>query len=278
MSEIQTTTEKPQPAEDRYTLHRRYDRMGRLVGDSGMARLFGAHVVVVGLGGVGSFAAEALVRSGVGRISLVDFDFVCVTNTNRQLQALKTNVGKLKAEVLAERLSQINPQAEIVAVPKFYNRATAEEVLGDGPDFVVDAIDNITAKCHLIATCRERAIPIVASGGASGRLDPTAVRVGDLSESFNDGLAADVRKILRRQYDFPREGSFGVPAVFSSEKAAEPLELKYDKGQGFRCVCPGGGNDLHTCDQRAVIYGTAGFVTGTFGHACASVVVRSLVA
>jgi tRNA threonylcarbamoyladenosine dehydratase len=267
----------PEPVLDEtWHLHRRFDRMGRLVGDIGMARLFGAHVAVVGLGGVGSWTAESLARSGIGRLTLVDFDLVCVTNTNRQLAALKHTVGQPKAQVLAERLRLVNPRAEVTAVKRFYNASSADELLAGQPDVVIDAIDNITAKCHLLATCRERGIHVVCSGGASGRLDPTQVRSADLADTFADPLAADVRRILRRRYGFPSEGPFGIPAVFSAEKPAAPLELTYDRGQGFRCVCPGGDNDVHSCEERTLIYGTASFVTGTFGLTCASLAVRHL--
>lgn len=262
--------------EDDYRLHRRFDRIGRLVGDGGMARLLKARVMVVGLGGVGSFAAEALVRSGIGQVHLVDFDKVCITNTNRQLQAAQGTVGKFKADVLAERLQKINPQAQVEVHRFFYNERTSERLLGVPVDFLVDAIDNITAKCHLLATCHERGLRVVTSTGASGRMDPTAVHIQDLASTRVDPLAQHVRKILRGKYGFPAKGPFGIPAVYSTETPAEPHELTYDGGQGFRCVCPGGKNEHHSCEERAVIYGTAGFVTGAFGLACASVVVRSL--
>ncbi|MGB0639284.1 MAG: tRNA threonylcarbamoyladenosine dehydratase [Myxococcota bacterium] len=274
MSTVQT--EKTM-IEDSYRLHRRFDRIGRLVGDSAMSKLFNSRVTVIGLGGVGSFAAEALARSGVGNLTLVDFDLVCVTNANRQLQAMRGNVGKPKATILAERLRLINPQANIKAVPLFYDARLADKLLPADTDFVVDAIDNVTAKCHLLATCRERNIPIVCSTGASGRMDPTRIAVADLSETRVDPLAASVRKILRRQYDFPRTESFGIPAVYSSENLSDPVDLHYDGGNGFHCVCPNNENDLHTCEDRNVIWGTAGFVTGAFGLTCASVVVRELV-
>jgi tRNA A37 threonylcarbamoyladenosine dehydratase len=262
--------------ETRYRLHRRFDRMGRLVGDAAMERLFGAHVMVVGLGGVGSFAVESLVRSGIGRLTLVDFDRVCVTNTNRQLQAMQGAVGKQKALLLAERARTINPQATVEALPVFYSAKTSDELLGRNPDWVVDAIDNVTAKCHLIATCRARGIPIVSSMGASGRIDPTQIRVVDLADTCVDRLSDACRRTLRQKYDFPKSGPFGVQAVFSLERAAEPEDLHYDGGEGFRCVCPGGKNDHHSCEERRVIYGTASFVTGSFGLACASVVVRAI--
>ena len=268
--------------ETAYRLHRRFDRMGRLVGDSGMERLYAAHVMVVGLGGVGSFAVEALARSGIGTLSLVDFDRVCVTNTNRQLQAVATSVAKPKATMLAERVRAINPQATPHAVPLFYSQKSCDEILGAAfagraPDFVVDAIDNVTAKCHLLATCKSRGIGLVSSTGASGRMDPTQIRVVDLAETAIDPLADAVRRALRQKYDFPPKGPFGIPAVYSTEPPATPHELQYDGGDGFRCVCPGGANELHSCEERRVIYGTAGFVTGAFGLACASVAVRSIV-
>ena len=262
--------------EDTYRLHRRFDRMGRLVGDGGMKSLFASHVMVIGLGGVGSHAAESLVRSGVGKVTLVDFDKVCITNTNRQLQAMKGMVGKYKATVLAERLRKINPQAQVDDAVAFYNAPNSEELLGLAPDYVVDAIDNVTAKCHLLATCIEKGIPVVSSTGASGRMDPTSIQTADLAETRNDPLAAMVRKLLRQNYNFPREGKFGIPSVFSVESISMPEELHYDEGKGFRCVCPGGANNFHSCDNRNIIYGTAGFVTGTFGLTCASLVVRGL--
>lgn len=266
------------PAETAFRLHRRFDRMGRLVGDAGMARLFGAHVAVIGLGGVGSFAVESLARSGIGRLTLVDFDRVCVTNTNRQLQALSTTVARSKAALLAERVRLINPQARADALPVFYGPPTAARILDLRPDFVVDAIDNVTAKCHLLAECRRRRLPVVCSTGASGRMDPTRLAVADLAETTVDPLAFWVRKVLRRKHDFPDTGPFGIPAVFSTEPPADPTELRYDDGLGFHCVCPGGKNDHHSCEERSVIWGTASFVTGAFGLACASVVVRALAA
>lgn len=262
--------------ETRHRLHRRFDRMGRLVGDRGMARLFDAHVLVVGLGGVGSFAVEALVRSGIGRLTLVDFDRVCVTNTNRQLQALSTTVARRKAELLAERARAINPQVRADARAVFYGPASSAELLGCGADWVVDAIDNVTAKCHLLASAKRRGLPIVSASGASGRIDPTRVRVADLADTHTDPLANACRRILRQKYDFPDLGAFGIPTVFTEEKPAEPTELHYDEGEGFRCVCPGGQNEHHSCEERRVIYGTASFVTGAFGLTCASVVVRAI--
>jgi tRNA A37 threonylcarbamoyladenosine dehydratase len=258
-------------------LHRRWDRMGRLAGDPGMARLRGAHVLIIGVGGVGSFAAEAIARSGVGKISIMDFDLICTTNTNRQLQAMKDTVGKSKVSVLAARLRNIAPDVEIVEHPFFYEASVADRFLTSDVDFVIDAIDNLTTKCHLIATCKAKGIPLVVSTGASGRWDPTRIQNVDLADTTVDPLAASCRKILRKNHGFPAKGPFGVTAVYSDEPLSEPMELAYDKGEGFRCVCPQGQNDLHSCEHRSRIWGTAGFVTGAFGLACASVVVRTLV-
>ncbi len=263
---------------DDYKLHRRFDRMGRLVGDRNMARLMDAHVLVVGLGGVGSFAAESLARSGVGTLTIVDFDDICVTNVNRQLHAVDGVVGKKKAEVMGERLRGINPRADVRPRAVSYEADSADGLLSPRPDFVVDAIDHVTSKCHLLAACRERDIPVVSATGSGGRLDPTQVAVADLADTTVDPLARAIRGILRSQYDFPAEGAFGIPAVYSTEPHTEPLDLHYDKGKGFRCVCPQGQNEFFTCDKRNVIYGNASFVTGTFGLVCASVAVKHLIA
>jgi tRNA A37 threonylcarbamoyladenosine dehydratase len=271
-----TVDARGEPPETAYQLHRRFDRMARLIGETQLERLFHSHVMVIGLGGVGSFAAESLVRSGVGRVSLVDFDRVCVTNSNRQLQALRGNVGRGKAATLADRMQLINPQATVTPIAKFYSVATSEELLTPAPDYVVDAIDNITAKCHLLATCYQRRIRVVSALGAAGRVDPTQVALADLARTKVCPMGRVIRKILRQQYDCPRSGPLGIPAVYSTEDAREPEAVTYDHGQGFRCVCPGGKNDQHSCEQRRVIYGTASFVTGTFGLFCASTVVRDL--
>ncbi|MCM2277415.1 MAG: tRNA threonylcarbamoyladenosine dehydratase [Oligoflexia bacterium] len=261
-----------------YSLHRRFDRMGRLVGDAGMKKLLGSHVMVIGLGGVGSWAAESLARSGVGELTLVDFDEICVTNFNRQLHALQGLVGQKKALVMAERLRKINPQAQVTALAKFYNAENCAEIFARRPDYVIDAIDNVTAKCHLLAYCRNEGIPVVCSTGSGGRLDPTQIRVGDLGETQVDPLARSLRRILREKYAFPQEegAKYGIPAVYSVEPYSAPEELSYDKGKGFRCMCATPDNPFFNCDNRNLILGNSSFVTGTFGLFCASVAVREL--
>ncbi len=263
-----------------YRTHRRFDRAARLFSEPGLHKLMGCRVLVIGVGGVGSFTAEALARSGVGTIGLVDFDRVCVTNTNRQLHAMQGTIGKSKVEVMAERLRLIHPTGAVEAIPRFYNQESSEEILSGRVDFVVDAIDNLSAKAHLIAHCRRRGIPVVSSMGAAARIDPTQVRVADLVDTYNDAFAGALRKLLRKEYglELAPKRPIGIPAVFSPESPILPSSPAYDEGEGFRCVCPGGKNGLHDCDRRARIDGTASFVTGTFGLVAASVVVRDLIA
>lgn len=268
----------PQPEETEYVMHRRFDRMGRLVGDAVMTKLFKSHVMVIGLGGVGSWAAESLARSGVGKMTIIDFDEICITNANRQLHALQGLVGKKKAEVMGERLRKINPQMTVEVVPAFYNEENSEMMLSRNPDYIVDAIDNMTAKAHLLATCRARGIKVITSGGSAAKMDPLRIKMTDLAKTVVDPMAAQVRKILRQKHDFPSTKNFGIPCVFSDELPRDPVELKYDKGMGFKCVCPQNQNNLHSCEHRNVIHGTASFVTGAFGLAMASYVVNEIYA
>ncbi len=259
-----------------YDVRRRYDRMARLLGERALETLFGSSVTVIGLGGVGSFAAESLVRSGLGRVSLVDFDKVSLANVNRQLQAHDGNIGRSKADALAERLRLVNPAAAIEARAAFYSEQTASQLLLPRPDFVVDAIDNITAKCHLLAECRQAGIPIVSSLGAGGRVDPTQVSVADLSRSKRDPMGRVIRKVLRQKYDFPHTGPYGITAVFSTELPRLPEPVTYDPRLAAGYFPPEEINPYHSNDKRRVIYGTASYVTGTFGLWCASIVVREL--
>jgi tRNA A37 threonylcarbamoyladenosine dehydratase len=265
-----------QPEETNYVLHRRFDRMGRLVGDAAMEKLFGTHVMIIGIGGVGSWTAESLARSGVGKITLVDFDEVCITNANRQLHAIQGMVGKKKAEVMGERLRKINPQMQVEVIPQFYNAESSEMILSRKPDFIVDAIDNLTAKAHLLNTCRVQGLKVITSAGAAARLNPLHIKVADLADTYGDPMAQQLRKILRQKYDWPSKGEFGMQCVFSDEEPIQPIELHYDNGEGFKCVCPQGQNNLHSCDSRNVIWGTASFVTGAFGLHIASWIVREV--
>jgi tRNA A37 threonylcarbamoyladenosine dehydratase len=270
----------PSATTSEYRPHRRFDRVARLIGETAMARLATARVMVVGCGGVGSFAAESLARSAVGHLILVDFDLVCVTNTNRQLHAMRGNIGKPKVEVMAERLRLVHPTGLIEPRTEFYAADTSDALLTLQPDYVLDAIDNMTAKAHLVATCHRRGIPVVSVMGAAARLDPTRVRVDDLAKTHHDPFAHHLREVLRHKHGwhFKPSRPTGIPAVFSDEPPTSPSELEYDTAtQGFQCVCPQSDNGLHTCERRARIDGSASWVTGTFGLVAASVVVRELV-
>ena len=255
--------------------HRRFDRTARLLGDSGVARLTRATVSVFGIGGVGSFAAEALVRSGVGRLILVDYDRICVTNINRQLHAMKGTLGKPKVEVMAERLRLINPDATIETRAEFYAAETSTRLLVPEPDVVIDAIDNVAAKMHLIATCVRDRLRIVSAMGAAARLDPTQVRVADLCDTKVDPFARDLRRNLRKKHGIDCNQRTGVWAVYSEEPPHAPVSLGYDDG-AFRCVCPGGMNGVNDCEHKNRVEGSVAFVPSVFGMTMASVAVKLL--
>jgi tRNA A37 threonylcarbamoyladenosine dehydratase len=258
------------------TTDRRFDRLLRLFGAEAMARLAKAHVMVIGCGGVGSWAAEGVARSAAGRLTMVDFDVVCIRNFNRQLQAIGGTVGKQKVMVLQERLRLINPAARIDAMPVFFTDKTCDEIMKDRPDFVIDAIDHVTAKCFLINYCRENKIPMIVSTGSGGRMDPTQIRIVDLGRTEKDPLARAIRHILRDQYGFPKKGDFGVQAVCTIEDPVEPHDAAGVSDCKSGCVCPQGENEFFSCTKRSVVLGTAGFVTGAFGMACASAAIRHI--
>src|SRR4051794_26461442 len=255
--------------------HRRFDRTARLLGDEGVERLARSTVTVIGLGGVGSFAAEALVRSGVGRVILVDYDRICVTNVNRQLHAHKGTLGKSKVAVMAERLRLINPDAAVEPRAAVYGAEPSARLLVPEPDVVVDAIDNVAAKMHLIATCVRDRLRLVSAMGAAARLDPTAVRVADLCETRVDPFARDLRRNLRRKHGLDCAQRTGVWAVFSEEPPQAPHSLAYDDGS-FRCVCPGGMNGVNDCEHKNRVEGSVAFVPSVFGMTMASVAVKLL--
>lgn len=229
----------------------RFDGIDRLYGRGSAARLSRAHVGVVGLGGVGSWAAEALARSGVGRLTLVDADEVCVSNVNRQSHALDGNFGRAKVEVLAERLRLIHPGIEVAPVVQFLTPSNLPELAGGGGfDLLLDACDAFRVKVETAAWCRRHRQPLVVVGSAGGRTDPTQVRVRDLSRTEHDAMLALVRRKLRTEFGFPRnrERYFGIPAVYSLENVRYPqpdgsvcgIRPPGDAAQGFRLACGGG--------------------------------------
>ncbi len=250
----------------------RFSGIGRLYGEAALFRLRGAHVAVIGIGGVGTWTAEALARSGVGTLTLIDFDDVCVTNVNRQVHALDGQIGRPKVEAMADRLRLISPQCEVRAVSEYFTPASAERLLEPAYDVIVDAIDSITHKALLIARCHERGIPVIVSGGAGGKRDPSNLGIADLSKATNDRLLKRLRKLLRREYGFPPEPTkldFGMTAVFCDEKTVFPW------ADGTVCASPEPGSDLRlNCESG---FGTAAFVTGAIGFAAAAEAVKSLV-
>lgn len=245
----------------------RFGGVARLYGAAGLERLARAHVAVVGVGGVGSWAVEALARSGVGALTLVDADDVCVTNVNRQLPAMDGTVGRPKVEVLAERVAAIAPRCRVEPVAAFFTAERAGELFERRPDWIVDAIDSLQHKVALVAGAHARGVGVVVTGGTGGKRDGTAVRVTDLARSEVDHLLRWVRKRLRQRHGFPRdpEVAFGIPCVFS----AEPPVFPWADGT-CRAVAEPGSDPALSCASG---YGTAAFVTGAFGFAAAGVVV-----
>jgi tRNA A37 threonylcarbamoyladenosine dehydratase len=249
---------------------RRFGGIGRLYGTEGLERIRRAHVCVVGLGGVGSWAVEALARSGIGALTLVDLDDVCISNVNRQLHALDGELGKPKVEVMARRVRAINPDCVVHPLQAFFLKSNAQEILQAGFDYMLDAFDSPSRKCVLIAQCRERSIPVITSGAAAGRRDPTSVEVIDLAFSSHDRLLQEVRSMLRTRHGFPRgQHAFGVECVLSRERVV------YPKKDGLVCAAPGPEQDLRIdCDTG---FGTASYVTGTFGFVAASRIIQRIV-
>jgi tRNA threonylcarbamoyladenosine dehydratase len=251
----------------------RFAGIDRLYGRGAGEILSSRQACVVGLGGVGSWAVEALARSGVGRLVLIDADDVCVSNTNRQLHALDGQYGRGKGEVLAERCRAINPEIEVEVVSSFLTPANLESLLDRGHDVVLDACDSFRSKLEMIAWCRRRKLPIIVCGSAGGRLDPTLVRVRDLSRTEQDALLALVRKQLRASFGFPRNPDryFGVSAVYSLEN------VKYPQGDGSVCgVRPKLGADAALKLDCGAGLGAATHVTGTFGFAMAAKAIERL--
>lgn len=251
----------------------RFAGIDRLYGAGSVAKLKGAHVCIVGVGGVGSWLVESLARSGVGRMTLIDGDDVCLSNTNRQLPALIGAYGRPKVEVLAERARAINPQIDVAALERFLTPGALDELLGPGFDLVLDACDAFRVKLEMIAWCKRRKQPIIVCGSAGGRADPTRVDVRDLSRTEHDALLALIRKKLRQDFGFPRNAkrSFGIPAVFSREN------VRYPQADGSVCgLRPDTADPLRLdCDASL---GAATHVTATFGMVIAARAIERLLA
>lgn len=227
-----------------------------LIGKDALQTLAQSHVMVVGLGGVGSFAAEFIARSGIGKMTIIDGDVVDPTNRNRQLPALATNHGQFKAAIMDERLKAINPELELQVIKSFINPEMVTELFTNKPDYIIDAIDSITPKLTFIKMAYENKMPMVSSMGAGGKLDPTKLQVVDISKTYNCPFAQQIRKVLKRQHSIRR----GIKVVFSPEEANKDSLMLTD-GKNY----------------KKSAYGTVSYLPAVFGAVCASVVINDLI-
>jgi tRNA threonylcarbamoyladenosine dehydratase len=227
-----------------------------LIGKEALQKLASSHVMVVGLGGVGSYAAEFIARTGIGKMTIIDGDTVDPTNRNRQLPALATNHGEYKAVIMAERLKAINPELDLEVVQSFINPEMVEQYLNNAPDYIIDAIDSITPKLTFIVSAYEKKIPIVSSMGAGAKLDPTKLQVVDISKTYNCVFAQQIRKMLKRNHNIRK----GLKCVFSPE-AVRKESLILTDGKNY----------------KKSAYGTISYLPAVFGAVVASVVIRDLI-
>lgn len=230
-------------------------RTSLLIGEDNIKKLTGKHVMVVGLGGVGSFAAEFIGRSGIGKMTIIDGDVVDPTNRNRQLPALATNHGESKADIMAERLQAINPELELVVIKEFITPEMVEQLFTTTYDHIIDAIDSITPKLTFIKKAYESNIPFVSSMGAGGKLDPTQIRVVDISKTYNCPFAQQVRKMLKKDKIYK-----GFKVVFSPEENVKESLVLTD-GSNY----------------KKSAYGTMSYMPATFGAVLSSVAIRALI-
>ncbi len=249
----------------------RFGGSRRLYGGAAVELYRRAHICVIGIGGVGSWAVEALARTAIGEITLIDLDDICITNTNRQIHALDGNIGRSKVAAMAERARLINPAIRINEIEDFITRDNIPELISTEFDYVIDAIDSMREKAALIAHCKRHKIPLITVGGAGGQVDPTRIEVADLSRTTHDPLAASVRAFLRRHYRFTKGGKkFGVECVYSTE------QLVYPQPDGSVCQqkTVSDGNTRLDCSGG---FGAATCVTATFGFVAVSRVLKKLV-
>ena len=254
--------------DDEVDFARRFGGIARLYGERALERFRGAHVCVIGVGGVGSWIVEALARSAIGRLTLIDLDNVAESNINRQIQALSSTVGMAKIEALKQRIAEINPFCQVTLVEDFIDPDNIPTMLADkGFDYVVDAIDSVKPKAALIAWCSANKMPLVVVGGAGGQIDPTKVEIRDLARTEQEPLLKKVRKILRAQYGFSRgeKQKYHIDAVFSMEP------LRYPEAGDACDVDPNSITGLNCAG-----FGSSMVVTATFGMVTAGQVLRRL--
>ncbi len=252
-------------------LDRRFGGIARLYGRDGLSRFLKAKIAVIGIGGVGSWVVEALARSAVGEITLFDLDHIAESNVNRQLHALEETFGQAKVSAMTQRVRQINPQCRVTPVESFVEADNLEVITTGGFDYVIDCIDNFRTKAALIAACHREKIRIITVGGAGGQIDPTQIRLADMSRSEQDPLLSKTRKLLRREYGFPTNTKrrFDVPCVYSLE------QQRYPSAEGEVCMDrPGSLEGSLNCGG----YGSAMTVTASFGLVAVSHVLKRLAA
>jgi tRNA A37 threonylcarbamoyladenosine dehydratase len=247
---------------------RRFGGVARLYGAAGAERLFAAHVMVIGIGGVGSWAAEALARSGIGQLTLVDLDMVAESNTNRQIHALGDIYGKAKVDAMAERIRLINPACQVNCIEDFVTEENLTTMFDRQLDYVVDAIDQTRVKAAMIAHCRRHGQNIIVAGAAGGQFDPTQIKIDDLSRTTQDPLLARVRSLLRRDYGFTRDSKkkFGVSAIYSTE------QLRYPEADGDNSTCAVESNA--PAGLNCAGFGSSICVTASFGMIAAGHVLK----
>ena len=253
--------------DDEIDFARRFGGIARLYGERALERFRAAHVCVIGVGGVGSWIVEALARSAVGHLTLIDLDNVAESNINRQIQALTSTVGMPKIEALRERIAQINPFCKVTLVEDFIEPDNIAQMVGTGRfDYVVDAIDSVKAKAALIAYCRDHKLPLVTIGGAGGQIDPTKIEVRDLARTEQEPLLKKVRKLLRAQYGFSRgeKQKYHIDAVFSMEP------LRYPEAED---ACEIGSS---VTGLNCAGFGSSMVVTASFGMIAAGHILRKM--
>ncbi len=245
---------------------RRFGGIARLYGGDALLRFGEAHVAVVGIGGVGSWAAEGLARSAIGRITLIDLDMIAESNVNRQVHALDGEFGKAKVSAMAQRIRAINPNCLVSEIEDFVTPENLDTLLGGGFDYIIDAIDQVRSKAAMIAWSKRRSVPLITTGGAGGQIDPTRIQIADLACTIQDPLLARVRSLLRKDYGFSREAGkkFTIPAVFSSEP------LRYPE-RGDACEDPPTLSGLSCAG-----FGSSVCVTAAFGLLAAGEVLKYL--
>lgn len=248
----------------------RFGGIRRLYGDEAFNKLTSAHICIIGLGGVGSWTVESLARTGVGEFTLVDMDDVCESNINRQLQAVGNSIGKTKTDELSQRIKLINPNCKVNIIFDFFTLDTADEILKNKYDLVVDCIDNPPNKCLLLTECLQREIPVVTTGGAGGKRDPLKIQIADLADTRDDLFLKLVRRELRRKFGFRnKKGRFGIDCVFSPEEPNYPaaggcITKEKPKMDSTKLDCASG-------------FGAVTHLTGSFGFAISHLVVQKII-